>query len=191
MSLHRKLLSIQSALKPIPKDNENPYFKSAYFDINSVLERLKPACTAHELVLLQPLTEINGKPAIKTILIDAETSETIEATFPLIENADPQKLGAIVTYTRRYALVALFCLEAEDDDAESVLRPQKAQSAPLPMSALSRAGLLDKEPFASNEPAYVPTSYIPTNIHKTCTNCGKQHTGKYNECYACYLSKKK
>jgi len=113
-----KLLDFQNKVGVILKDSINPFYKSKYADINALLEVIKPILNEVGLVINQPLTHIDGKPALKTIVRDVE--EIIyEEVCPLIENTDPQKFGATITYFRRYALQSLLCLQAEDDDGNS------------------------------------------------------------------------
>ena len=109
-----KLLEIQKEIGAISKDSTNPFFHSSYFDINKLLSVVKPILNKHDLVLLQPLTNVDGKPAIKTIIRNSE--DGIEDTITLPENTDPQKMGSSITYFRRYAIQSMLGLEAEDDD---------------------------------------------------------------------------
>lgn len=118
-NLLAKLLLAQKKIEPIVKSEKNPYYKSNYFDINAVIADVKPILSDVGLVILQPLTNLEGKPAIKTIVADPESGETMESVTPLIENADPQKMGAIITYLRRYALTSFLCLQGEDDDGNA------------------------------------------------------------------------
>jgi hypothetical protein len=113
----KKLLELQKAIGAIAKDSKNPFFKSNYFDINKLIQEVKPELNKLGLVLLQPLSHIEGHSAIKTLLIDTESGETIEDITPLPTNADPQKMGSAITYYRRYALQSLLFLQAADDDA--------------------------------------------------------------------------
>lgn len=119
-----KLLEFQKRVHAIAKDSTNPFFKSNYFDINKLLLEVKPILNELGLVINQPLTNIDGKPALKTVLLGVKEDGTInkiyEEVVPLIENPDPQKMGAIITYYRRYALQSLLALQAEDDDGNSV-----------------------------------------------------------------------
>lgn len=117
--MNKKLLEIQKEIGAITKDNENPFFKSRYFDINSLLAQVKPILNKHGVVVLQGLTALEGKFGLNTTLLDVETGEKVEFTTPLPENPDPQKMGSIITYFRRYSLQSLLALEAEDDDANS------------------------------------------------------------------------
>ena len=118
-NLYKKLLAIQQEVGAITKDSENPYFKSFYFDVNGLLAELKPVLNKHGVVVLQPLTNIDGKNALKTILIDQESGETIEDKIILPDIQDPQKMGSAITYYRRYSLQSMFLLQAEDDDGNS------------------------------------------------------------------------
>ena len=114
--MYKKLLAVQKEIGAIGKDSTNPFFKSAYFDINKLLDVAKPILNNHGLVLLQPLSNINGVASIKTIILDPESGESIEENTPLTQNPDPQKMGSAITYFRRYSLQSLMGLQAEDDD---------------------------------------------------------------------------
>lgn len=116
MSLFTKLLEVQKAIQPVAKSEDNPFYKSKYFDVNTVVAALRPILNECGVVVLQPLAELGGKAAIRTMLIDGETGEIMDSITPLIEHNDPQKYGGIITYTRRYALTSMFLIEGEEDD---------------------------------------------------------------------------
>lgn len=128
-----KLLEFQQKVEAIKKDSKNPFFKSNYFDINSLLAEIKPLLNELGLVLLQPLDNIDLQPALRTVIFDSETGkEIIDSTIPLPNLQDPQKMGAVITYYRRYAIQSMLCLQAEDDDGNkaSSVTP-KATQAPV------------------------------------------------------------
>lgn len=113
----KKLLEIQKELGAIRKDKNNPFFNSSYADINTVLEAVKPVLNKHGVVVLQPLSHVEGKPAIRTALVDTEDGKVLIEDISLLpELADAQKAGGAITYFRRYALVSMLALEQEDDD---------------------------------------------------------------------------
>jgi hypothetical protein len=124
-TMYQKLLAVQEELGAVTKDKENPFFKSSYADINSYIDAIKPILSKHGLIILQPLTT----EGLSTMLIDAENKMEMKWTTPLPQNTDPQKMGAIVTYFRRYALQSLFVMKAEDDDANSA--SGKSDKAPF------------------------------------------------------------
>jgi hypothetical protein len=121
----KKLLEVQKKIGAISKDSTNPFFKSKYFDINKLLEEVKPVLNELGLILLQPLDNINGKPAIRTMIIDSATGSTLtDNTITLPEISDPQKMGSAITYYRRYAIQSLLGLQAEDDDGNLAAKPE-------------------------------------------------------------------
>lgn len=111
-NLLAKMLAVQKDMKPIEKTDDNPFFKSKYFSIDTVISELKPILNKHGLVVTQPLS-LEG---LTTQVSDPESGESMSWTTPLPQNPDPQKQGAIITYFRRYSLVSLFMLQGENDD---------------------------------------------------------------------------
>jgi hypothetical protein len=81
----KKLFLLQQEIGKISKGQENPFFKSKYFDINKLLEQLQPLLEKHQLLILQPLTRtVSDKPAITTLIFDAESGEKLtESKIPL------------------------------------------------------------------------------------------------------------
>lgn len=122
-----KLFELQKRLKPIVKDVTNPFFKSKYFDMNGLLSEIKPHLTELKLIIIQPLTNVNGRAYLDTEIIDAETGEEITRLVPLPEGLDAQKFGAAVSYYRRYSLTSLLLVESEDDDGNSLVERTKIQ----------------------------------------------------------------
>jgi hypothetical protein len=113
MSIYKKLFEAKKEIGKISKDSKNPFFKSKYFDINSLLEHVEPILQKHDLLLLQPITD--GK--VSTIIVDVETGEKVISEIALPQLNDPQKLGSCVSYYRRYTAQSLIGLQATDDDA--------------------------------------------------------------------------
>lgn len=115
-NLMQKIANIQRDLNPIVKDQQNPHFRNRYFDVNTVIEVLKPLLEKYGLVVIQPLSTIDGKQAINTIVFDVDSGEKLESDTPLPATPDAQKAGAAITYFRRYALTSLFLIQGEEDD---------------------------------------------------------------------------
>jgi len=112
-NINIKLFNLQQEIGTISKDAKNPFYKSKYFDINSLIKQLQPLLKKHKLLLLQPIEE--DMVVSKLICIDG-TGGVISA-LKLPEIVDPQKLGSCITYYRRYTLASLLGLQAVDDDA--------------------------------------------------------------------------
>ena len=144
-TIYERLLEVQKEIGAIKKDSENPFYKSMYFDINSLLAVVKPALNKHGLVLTQALSNIEGKLALRTTIslpenddrastnpVGSQNYENITDICPLPDGLDAQKQGSAITYFRRYAIVSLLALEAEDDDANSVSDVKKTKSFAKP-----------------------------------------------------------
>ena len=112
LNFYEKLAAVKSEVGRISKDSNNPFFKSKYFDINSLLMHVEPIIQKNGLLLLQPIQD----NLVKSIIYDTN-GFSIESGINLTGITDPQKLGSAITYFRRYTLQSLLALQAEDDDA--------------------------------------------------------------------------
>jgi hypothetical protein len=125
-----KILAIQNEIGVLSKTETNPFYKSKYMDINGLLKELVPLLGKHEVTVLQPLSNIDGKPALGTI-VSVDGQVVTENYIPLPDLQDPQKMGAAITYYRRYALQSMFLLQAEDDDGNSTIPKDKQKTINL------------------------------------------------------------
>ena len=112
LNFYEKLAAVKAEVGRISKDSSNPFFKSKYFDVNSLLLHVEPIIQKNGLLLLQPIQD----NLVKSIIFDTN-GFSIESGIVLPELNDPQKLGSAITYYRRYTLQSLLALQAEDDDA--------------------------------------------------------------------------
>ena len=128
MEKTNKLLEFQKRVGSILKEATNPFYKSKYFDINGLIESIKPILNELNLTLTQPISigGIDGnKNILNTFLKDGET--VIESSSIILpENIDPQKLGSAITYFRRYSIQSMLLLQAEDDDGSLGKKPMNA-----------------------------------------------------------------
>tara|TARA_R110000772_G_scaffold76720_4_gene165473 strand:- start:642 stop:1193 length:552 start_codon:yes stop_codon:yes gene_type:complete len=115
-SIYNKLFQLQSEIGSVSKKQNNPFFNSGYFDINALIEVLQPLLKKYELVLIQPI--VDG--CVKTIISDLD-GNSVESELPLPLTLDAPKVGAAITYFRRYSLVSLLALRAVDDDGNSTM----------------------------------------------------------------------
>jgi hypothetical protein len=123
MNLYTKLNEVKKEIGAISKDSTNPFFKSKYFDINSLLKHVEPLLQKNGLLLLQPIV----KGEVFSEIVDIESGESVTSSIPLPQIDDPQKIGSCVSYYRRYTLQSLISLQSEDDDANSASQATKSQ----------------------------------------------------------------
>lgn len=118
-TLAEALLAVQSELPTaIHKDAENPHFRSKYVTLDALLAVARPALNKHGIVLMQwPGRADDGELVLTTRLTHAAAGETHETSMVLLPpKGDPQGQGSAITYARRYSLMAILGLAADDDD---------------------------------------------------------------------------
>ena len=126
-NIAKAIVQFQSELKPVDKNSSNPFFKSKYADLPEVMQTIQPLLAKNKLAVVQMMSELNGEPALTTIVLH-ESGEKIEATSPLfLAKNDPQSHGSSVTYARRYGVMsALGIVADEDDDAHKATQAKAA-----------------------------------------------------------------
>lgn len=121
-------LKAQKAMEAVVKDAKNPFFKSDYATLNAVMDTCKKPLNDNGIMILQP---VNGDH-VETVLMH-ESGEFFASQTALIvkEQNNPQSYGSSVSYARRYGLMSMLGLPADDDDAESAMN-RNATATPRP-----------------------------------------------------------
>lgn len=114
---------------PIYKTSSNPHFKSKYAPLDAILEAIDAPLSQAGLVLIQPTIIRDGVTILSTQLIHAESGDSIASELVIPTQSDPQKLGAALTYYRRFSICSLLAIaaEADDDGAAAVSSSQTKQ----------------------------------------------------------------
>lgn len=130
------LCSVQGEVKNPTKNKQNPHLKNWYADLTAVLAVVLPTFSKHKLAVTQLPCELDGEPAMQTLLLheSGEWVETVTKIRPT--KTDPQSVGSAQSYARRYALQCLAGIAAEDDDdgnaASHPAQQPKQQGTPYP-----------------------------------------------------------
>lgn len=142
-NLLKALAGFQQEVPVILKETSGYNYK--YADLPAIDIIIKPLLKKYGLGVLQPLSSLDGKPAIKTIIYHTESGEMIDETTPLPETSlqkvlstktdkngnkvevekyvvcgfeqmsKPQADGSTITYYRRYALSSFLGLITDKD----------------------------------------------------------------------------
>ena len=122
------LCEAQAEMGGAVKDSANPFFKSSYADLTSVIKAIKQPFSNNGLSYTQFPIHSEGGVGVATRLMHS-TGQWIESEYVLpIVKKDPQAAGSAITYARRYALQSIAGIPTADDDAESaMLRNKKEQ----------------------------------------------------------------
>lgn len=113
-----KALSIaQSEINVALKSSSNPFFKSSYANLQSIIESSRPALCKQGLSVLQQMVSENGTDYLVTVL-GHSSGQWISSRMKVTpQKSDPQSLGSYITYLRRYMYAALVGVyDGEDDD---------------------------------------------------------------------------
>lgn len=110
-------------------DSEKGSYGFPYADIASYIEAIRPALTEAKLAVIQAPAVDQGMATVTTRIVHA-SGQWVEAELSMpIGKPTPQAVGSAITYARRYSLVAMLCLAAEDDDGEQAERGSERRQA--------------------------------------------------------------
>jgi hypothetical protein len=126
------LVVARQAFTPIMKEatgqvgKDRPY---KYADLNAILEATVPALLVNGIAILQAIDAESS--SLITRIQHAPSGEWVEAAYPLKLDLRPQELGSLITYARRYSLLGLLCVAAEDDDGADAAKGKPAPTKPV------------------------------------------------------------
>ena len=117
------LVSAQNDFLSAKKTSDNPFFKSKYADLQSVISAVKESLNENGIAFIQSPTESEGDVLKLTTRLLHESGEWIEdtAVCPLVKR-DPQAFGSALSYLRRYSLSAMCGIYQADDDGNEATK---------------------------------------------------------------------
>lgn len=120
------LAAAQNELENAAKNAVNPHLKNKYADLSSVINAIRPVFSKHGIAIVQLLsTHVDNcicYADVETKLIH-RSGQSITSTLSLpATKTDPQSLGSVFSYGRRYSLSAIAGITQEDDDANGAGR---------------------------------------------------------------------
>jgi hypothetical protein len=102
-------------MEKIDKTASNPFFKSKYASLSSILEAIQIPLAESGLVFSQH----PDKGELTTILIHTETGQYMMSSYDIHPvKVDPQGIGSAITYAKRYALCAILGLNVDEVDTD-------------------------------------------------------------------------
>lgn len=126
------LVKAQAEMPAAKFNATNPFFKSKYADLGSVIETARPVLAKHGLAILQPVVSSgNGRIGIRTLVIH-ESGEFISSDvyIPVLDEKGKslvQSAGSIISYLRRYSLSSMLGIYADEDtDANGGEKEEKS-----------------------------------------------------------------
>lgn len=129
------LAAAQASIGAAPKNADNPFFKSRYADLGSVMAVCKEPLLAHGISVIQGVDWDGESTTLETMLLHSsgeflasrmKVEPAITMVFPKKEKGEtftpyitpnPQALKSAITYARRAMIESMVMIPAVDDDA--------------------------------------------------------------------------
>ena len=128
VNLATALSKAQGVMSGAKKGAKNPFFKSSYASLSSVFDAIRAPFAENGLSITQTMDVLESEKQILCTRLLHVSGEYIDSKMLLPVEANPQKLGSLISYYRRYSLMAICGIPAEDDDGNAA----SSMSAPTP-----------------------------------------------------------
>ena len=122
--LAEALAKAQGEMSFAKKDSVNPFFKSKYADLASVIEAVREPFSKNGLSYSQFVED----DYLCTMLMHSSNEWILGKIKILNPKGDMQGLGSAMTYARRYGLSAIAGVSQDDDDGNGVRREPETES---------------------------------------------------------------
>jgi hypothetical protein len=129
------LAKAQLQIEPASKNATNPHFRSHYADLASIWDACRGPLNTNGLSIVQfPCDGEVGRIGLCTMIVHSSGEWMSETITVKALKEDPQFLGGVLTYLRRYSLAAVVGVTAtEDDDGNAASTPANSRvAAPAP-----------------------------------------------------------
>ena len=122
------LSKAQAEIMGAKKGSINPFFKSGYADLYTVIESCREILAKNQIAFVQGNRFKNGVFLVVTKLIHSSGEWlSSEMALPMPKNANAQAIWSLNTYGRRYGLASMAGVAQKDDDANEA-SPQKVNN---------------------------------------------------------------
>ncbi|MEY4719311.1 MAG: Pseudoalteromonas phage Pq0 [Pseudomonadota bacterium] len=151
------LSKAQGQLAGAVKDSSNPFFKSRYADLSSVVEALRQPFANNGLSYIQTTESHPDEVRVETILMHSSGQWISTGTLNVpVTKSDAQGYGSALTYARRYSLCLLGVAPIDDDGNAAVV------AKPIKVQAVDLQPMLDAQTLPDLQKAY-QTAYKTAN----------------------------
>ncbi len=165
---HEIIIEILSSITALKKEKDNPFFKSKYVDLPTILQEVKPILFKNQCYPTQQILS-GDKTTLKTKIthVDGTVLLECEAPIPVKDINNPQNWGSAITFMKRYSLTSLLGIEEEDDDGNKGTKTAKTDHLMMEVLNLFLAEKLDK--------------CLSSNELKSCWKNNKKYVDKLKE----------
>ena len=135
IELATALSKAQGQIDDATKTGINPAFRSKYADLAAVRAVIRDPLASNDLAVVQLPRSVDGAVEVETMIIH-KSGEFIAETLRMPVNKwDAHGIGSGITYGRRYGLMSMLGLAADDDDGNGAV--ERASVSPQPKTTKS------------------------------------------------------
>jgi hypothetical protein len=127
--LAKALSKAQGEIEGAIEKSDNPFFKSKYADLHTVMKSCKQQLADNGLSVVMTYEVNNDKNYLVTRLLHSSGQWIKGEMLIPVAKPDAQSLGAATTYCRRFALSALVGISTFDDDGEEASKPFREEKS--------------------------------------------------------------
>jgi hypothetical protein len=127
LGLYQKLMHVKAELPTVTKNAVNSEYRNQYVTLNSVLSLVEPTLKKYELYLEQPQEIRDGRLVQLSRIVDTQTGAYCESMIAIDPELTAHQVCGASTYYRRYTLLGLLALAAEDDDGVTATKKPENQ----------------------------------------------------------------
>jgi hypothetical protein len=150
--LSTALAIAQGQIDDAVKDRKNDFYKAKYADLSSVRAAIRKPFADNGLSVVQFPRTVQGGIEVETMLMHS-SGEFMAETLFLPVKSEIHPIGSGISYARRYALMSIANLAADDDDgvAAQVGHPAKEPTPEERALALKASKVAEKGTAALSE----------------------------------------
>ena len=127
----------QGQIEDATKSSKNDFYKSKYADLASVRAAVRQPFADNGLSVVQFPRTVPGGVEVETMLLHSSGEFMAETLFMPVKH-EPHPIGSGISYARRYALMSIANLAADDDDGNAAQTAKPvAEPDPRAVTALA------------------------------------------------------
>lgn len=160
----------QGAYQPAAQTGFNPHFNKNHSDLEDVMAVIKGPFAANGLAVFQPpWNKSDGKTVTVVTIIAHKSNQWIRTSLTCgVQANNPQSMGSVVTYLRRYELMGMAGVTSRGDDDDGETGAGRGPNTGAPSPAAQRQAPASKPASqgaptgtALPQPATIPEAVVP------------------------------
>lgn len=167
--LAEALAKAQGQIDDATKTGINPHFRSKYADLAAVRSVIREPLAVNDISVIQAPRTLDGEVEVETMLLH-KSGEYISETLRLpVGKWDAHGIGSGISYARRYGLMSILALAADDDDGNAAVEKTSVTMVGSGGSGSMSIGGVPTELLKSAKQAAAQGNDALSKFWKNCT----------------------